>query len=666
MAVYGEYRYFDSGKGWWRTKVDYSGSSATVTLEVKSGYTVWVNITGKVNGTANSTLSYSSSATATATLGTVSINPSSSNTIALTCSGGAWGQDGTSTATIPAQQYTISYNANGGSGTPSSSTVTIGSSYTIPSDIPTRSMYNFLGYTTGGTTYQPGASFTPSGNVTLTASWSQPSVATTTSTTYTAQILRGGMYWYVKFVPTVSARYTFEGTASTGDSADTYGYLYDSSGSQLSSNDDSGDGSHFLINYDCTANTTYYIGVRYYSDSYTGDITVKISRNYTVNKVNEGSTTTVYKKHGVSLSLGTASKSSTTISTWTLYCDGNGGSLSSTSLSTSYRQYYNFKEWNTNSAGTGSVISSTYTTNADLTVYAQFTESSKRADSVTLPTATWENHHFIGWASNKLNINSAQSITSYTPTSNGETLYAIWYVPKCYVKTEDGWKLGRALIKQSDGWVPNYTLYTKTTDGWKAGKIYDSMDYKVIAGPFNASGSVYRACYSNRPRFLWQARMCYDYSDTSTDEVLCQFIPVSGSTIYGYVLTFNRSTGVFKISNGNTTTSYALNTSKFGPGVFFDIQFMSAYYYNGNTSSYAVYLIINGTVLAMRNATYYYNSTMRVTFGSSGTYFTSMSFNTNYGSGSFDVSSADIGSTVTINTASTPATVTTKTQQVLW
>ena len=83
-TVYGNQISFDSGRGWWRTKVDYSGSTATVTLEVDSGHTVWVRITGTVNGTPNGTLSYSSSATSTHQLGNVTINSGSSNTIALT------------------------------------------------------------------------------------------------------------------------------------------------------------------------------------------------------------------------------------------------------------------------------------------------------------------------------------------------------------------------------------------------------------------------------------------------------------------------------------------------------------------------------------------------------------------------------------------------------
>ena len=102
-TVYGNEIRFDSGRGWWKTKVDYNGSSATVTLEVEQDYLLWVRITGTVNGIPNSTLTFNNNATGTHTLGTVSIDPYSDNTIALTCVQGSWGQNGTSTATVPKQ-----------------------------------------------------------------------------------------------------------------------------------------------------------------------------------------------------------------------------------------------------------------------------------------------------------------------------------------------------------------------------------------------------------------------------------------------------------------------------------------------------------------------------------------------------------------------------------
>lgn len=71
-------------------------------------------------------------------------------------------------------------------------------------------------------------------------------------------------FTFVKFVPTVSGTYQFEAVSSTGD-GDTFGRLYDSTKSYYHADDDeSGEGSNFLFTYDCTANTTYYLAVKFY------------------------------------------------------------------------------------------------------------------------------------------------------------------------------------------------------------------------------------------------------------------------------------------------------------------------------------------------------------------------------------------------------------------
>ena len=78
-------------------------------------------------------------------------------------------------------EYTITYNANGGTGGPSSQTVKEGEKITIPTDIPTKTLfgsyqYKFKGWSTsnsyGATAqYQPGDEYTSTGNVTLYAVW---------------------------------------------------------------------------------------------------------------------------------------------------------------------------------------------------------------------------------------------------------------------------------------------------------------------------------------------------------------------------------------------------------------------------------------------------------------------------------------------------------------
>lgn len=75
--------------------------------------------------------------------------------------------------------YTISYNANGGSGAPASQTKVHGTAITIPTTVPTRSGYAFLGWNSSSTatsaTYSAGGSFTANKTVTLYAVWSADS-----------------------------------------------------------------------------------------------------------------------------------------------------------------------------------------------------------------------------------------------------------------------------------------------------------------------------------------------------------------------------------------------------------------------------------------------------------------------------------------------------------
>lgn len=75
--------------------------------------------------------------------------------------------------------YTISYNANGGSGAPVSQSVFATYSYEISTTVPTRSNYNFLGWATSSSAteaeYLPGESVVISGNLQLYAVWSQTS-----------------------------------------------------------------------------------------------------------------------------------------------------------------------------------------------------------------------------------------------------------------------------------------------------------------------------------------------------------------------------------------------------------------------------------------------------------------------------------------------------------
>lgn len=76
--------------------------------------------------------------------------------------------------------YTVSYNANGGSGAPSSQTKYYGKTLTLSSTKPTRTGYNFKGWATSSsaesTQYQPGGNYTSNASITLYAVWEVGSV----------------------------------------------------------------------------------------------------------------------------------------------------------------------------------------------------------------------------------------------------------------------------------------------------------------------------------------------------------------------------------------------------------------------------------------------------------------------------------------------------------
>lgn len=70
--------------------------------------------------------------------------------------------------------YTVSYNANGGSGAPASQTKTYGVNLTLSSTIPTRAGYAFKGWATSSTgtvEYQAGGTYSANSAVTLYAVW---------------------------------------------------------------------------------------------------------------------------------------------------------------------------------------------------------------------------------------------------------------------------------------------------------------------------------------------------------------------------------------------------------------------------------------------------------------------------------------------------------------
>ena len=86
-------------------------------------------------------------------------------------------------------------------------------------------------------------------------------------------LVNAGEIAKLRFTPAYSHQYVFAATSS----GNSYGYLYDADGKQLTADDDSAGSGRFKITYDLTGGETYYWGAGWYSSTTSGDITVSLT-----------------------------------------------------------------------------------------------------------------------------------------------------------------------------------------------------------------------------------------------------------------------------------------------------------------------------------------------------------------------------------------------------
>lgn len=160
--------------------------SSNITLYAQwtaNTYTVSYNANGGAGAPTSQTKTHDVTLTLSATTPTRTGYTFSSWNTAINGSGTSYSAGGSYTAnaavTLYAQwtanTYTISYNANGGIGAPTSQTKTHDVTLTLTSSTPTRSGYTFSSWNTAangtGTYYASGASYTTNAAATLYAQW---------------------------------------------------------------------------------------------------------------------------------------------------------------------------------------------------------------------------------------------------------------------------------------------------------------------------------------------------------------------------------------------------------------------------------------------------------------------------------------------------------------
>ena len=362
--------------------------------------------------------------------------------------------------------YTVSYDANGGSGAPGSQTKTQDITLTLSGTKPTRSGYTFLGWATSSSatsaSYQPGGSYTANASVTLYAVWSCNHASTKT-------VWDTGCKW----------RKVCNNCGVTVSSGTTHGpYTYGDwvyySGSQHSRYKTCIHGDYTTSEYASHNTSTQY-------EQYSASQHKKYSHcsvcNSTVGSVSyEGHTFTSTTSNGQVVSTcSLCGYTQTSAQTYTIGYNANGGSGAPSSqtkvhgvtltLSSTipYRFNYEFLGWSTSSSATAATYTAggSYTGNASVTLYAVWKykpatytvsydanggtgapgrQTKTYGVTLTLTTIqpTRKNYLFLGWSKDR-NATSASYTAGGSYTDNADvTLYAVWrYDPETYTVRYD-------------------------------------------------------------------------------------------------------------------------------------------------------------------------------------------------------------------------------------
>ncbi len=195
--------------------------------------------------------------------------------------------------------YNVTYKLSASDSTAYSTLTDVAYIQSFPAE-PTRSGYTFIGWVdvyndindpTDLSSPTVSAPMVLTRSTTLVAMWATPdqmeqyyngstqaraiNVSDPTDFTKTVSYSSSSSMWF-KVTVAVSGTYIMESTNLSTSSFDPYGYLYLGS-SQISSNDDGGDGYNFRISRNLTAGETYYLKVNGWSTGYS--CTVSITKN---------------------------------------------------------------------------------------------------------------------------------------------------------------------------------------------------------------------------------------------------------------------------------------------------------------------------------------------------------------------------------------------------
>jgi uncharacterized repeat protein (TIGR02543 family) len=435
--------------------------------------------------------------------------------------------------------YTVTYDANGGSGAPAPSTAAAGTSHRVSDTVPTRTNYTFTGWNTlangGGTSYIEGNSFIVTSNVTLYAQWTE--VKTTYTVTYYAN---GGT-----------------GTppsAVTMDAGTSYTVL---SGSSLS-----------RTNYAFTGwNTSLNGGGTSYSPGETFPVNSNVSLYAQWTEVKTTYTVTYYANGGSG-----NPPESEPVKAGQNHTVRSGDGLN--------RPGYTFAGWNTqaNGGGTPYAVGFTFAVNQEISLYAQWTAITYsiaytpnsgtgtltpisytiESSTITLPTVTRDGYTFGGWYENSGFTGSPVTTMPAGSTGNKTyyakwtaTIYTITYIPNS----------GTGTLTPTSYTIESstITLPTPSRTGCTFGGWYESSGFTGSPVTTIPTGSTGNKTYYAQ----WTVTITYD-ANTGSGSVAAQTVTVGSSITLASGSGLSKSWYIFggwNTSQAGTGTNYAAGSS---------------------------------------------------------------------------------------------------------
>lgn len=329
-------------------------------------------------------------------------------------------------STPPApKEYTVSYNANGGSNAPSSqikyadSTLYLTTSkpnppassssptyfnitgydnfgsnlsHTIQATKTTGTTYSFINWNTSssgnGTSYNSGGAYTSNSNVTLYAQW-QSNTGTTYSNNTLVGLIASARPNSAETKIAITLNSNGGNTVNPVYSTYKYTYRFNHWNSNAA-----GTGTKYTSNSSFTSSASVYA-------------------QWDSSLVQTPAKLPIPTKNG-------------TVTEYTITYSGNGGTPLSPYDTIRRTTFYEFKNWNTASNGSGTIYKDSITTMNPITLYAQWNVSSSSVDYIILTRAVRQGYKFLGWSANPSATTPEYPAGYLFDEERNVTLYAVW------------------------------------------------------------------------------------------------------------------------------------------------------------------------------------------------------------------------------------------------